>query len=110
MTDTRMLRLTALISAIRDVDPEMAAQTVAAMLYISGHPGCTVGEVAEKLGFTSGTGTRIVARLGEWSRYQHPGLRFVLTEQDPKDRRFLRVYLTPAGTRFVQSLLAQMEA
>jgi DNA-binding MarR family transcriptional regulator len=104
-----MFRLTTLISKVREVDPEMAPQTLAALLYAAVHPGCTVGEMAEAQGLTSGTGTRIVARLGDWARYQHPGLKFVTTEQDAKDRRFLRVFVTPAGQRFIAGLLSQMD-
>jgi len=69
------------------------------VLMVVGHgPGCTMGELASKLGIGVSAATGLVDRLVE---------RGVLErESDPADRRAVRVRMSPAGIRAGQEWYA----
>lgn len=94
-----------ILKVVRGVDPEMPAQTLAALVYIGRNPGCSQQDLYRALDLSSSTATRITARLGEWERYNRPGLNFIRAEVNLQDRRFRRLYLTNAGQRFLLSLV-----
>lgn len=96
--------LISLVKKARAIHTELPVQDMHALLYIARHPGCTTTKLWQELEMTSGTGTRITSRLGEWARYKVPGLGLVLAEANPKDRRERQLWLTPAGQRAVKSL------
>lgn len=102
-----VLQLTLLVNKIREVDPEMPAQTLAFILAAyAGDGDVTQNTVGDRLGLSSSAMARIAARTGEWEKYPSvPGLKFVTSEPDPYDRRFRKLAMTEKGKRFVEDLL-----
>lgn len=106
---TSLDTLAGIVESIRDIDPEMPAQTLAGLLFIARKPGCSVQDMQEYLQVGSGTGTRIACRLGEWERYEVPGLKLVRAERDPKDRRKVMLWLTAQGQKAVKKLTDHLQ-
>lgn len=100
------------VSEVRAVDPEMPAQTILAFLLVAEADIAgriiTMREIQQYLEVSSGTCSRITARLGQWKAYQSPGLDFIGADRDPMDRRIVRLRLTPKGAAFARRLQSLM--
>lgn len=98
--------LLAVLHHVREVDPEMPAQTLAALLEIaSSSEPITQQQLRKKLNLASSSIARISARLGDWrSEDGKPGLGFVVSMADPADRRVRRLGLTEKGALFMEQI------
>lgn len=97
--------LRAVVNASREVDPEMPAQTLLAILEIANDPGMTMKDLQDKLGLSSAATSRIISRLSEWERHGTPGLNYIDRRHNPMDRRYQIVSPTPKGLAFVRKLV-----
>ena len=79
-------------------DWDMTMAQMRALMVVGYEPGCTMGELASRLGIGVSAATGLVDRLVE---------RDVLErESDPADRRVVRVRMSPAGIRAGQEFHA----
>jgi len=62
-----------------------------ALMAVGHGPGCTMGELASRLGIGVSAATGLVDRLVEQGALER--------ESDPEDRRVVRVRISPAGIR-----------
>ena len=92
------------VAVVRMVDPDMKAQTLATLLWISQHQGKNIEEMRTALGLTSSSASRAIARLLDTERPGRPGLNFVTSFDNPDDRREKLLMLTPKGVAFMQRL------
>lgn len=99
-------RFTREIELFKTLDAEMQLSTLLVFLYIAQRGVCTQKDVEISLGLNNATASRNVAYWTKEKRYQQPGMDFVLREEDPKDRRYKRLSLTPAGREFFQRIRA----
>lgn len=101
-------RLSLVLRAARKADPDVPVTTIAALVYISDHQGCSVQDLETALDVQSSTSSRIVARLSDVGRNgpsgKVPGLGLISIEQDHTDRRRRNLFLTAKGTRMVQEM------
>src|SRR5687768_6605676 len=81
---------------------DMTHSMLSALAVISNLDAPTLGEVAAAERVTPPTVTKIVGRLED--------VGFVAREQDPDDRRVVRVRLTDAGRRFVDRARSRASA
>lgn len=104
----KISRALLLVEEFRKIDPEMQMQAAAAFLLISQQPGITVREVGTRLGVASSSASRNVALLSKENRRGEPGPHLIDYDDDPLDRRIRRLYLTPKGKRFLDSILSYL--
>jgi DNA-binding MarR family transcriptional regulator len=97
--------LRGVITAAREVDPEMPAQTLLALLEVANEPGMTMKDLQEKLGLSSAATSRVISRLSEWEKHGVAGLNYIDRRHNPHDRRYQIVSLTPKGMSFIRKLL-----
>jgi len=104
--------LLSVLHHVREFDPEMPAQTLAALLEIaSSSEPITQQQLRKKLNLASSSIARISARLGEWrSEDGKPGLGFVISMADPTDRRVRRLGLTEKGAIFMEQIASTVAA
>src|SRR3954447_11338103 len=76
-------------------DVTLAQQRV--LVLLAGAQAQTMGELAEQLGVNPSTATRVCVRLEE--------KKLVRRRTDSKDRRAVRVQLTPRGDKFIADVL-----
>jgi DNA-binding MarR family transcriptional regulator len=72
-------------------DWEMTMAQMRALMAVGWGPGCTMSELASKLGIGLSAATGLVDRLVERGA--------LVRESDPADRRVVRVRMSPAGIR-----------
>jgi DNA-binding MarR family transcriptional regulator len=110
MSRSSAAKLIAVMHKVRELDPEMPAQTLLALLEISSHENFSQQDLREALNVASSTSARIAARLSEWERFpKQPGLSLVNNEINPMDRRLRLISLSAKGKAFVNSLLKELE-
>lgn len=90
--------------AIRVLEDDMQAQTVLILLHIARKPHLQMKDLEEATGLASSSISRNVAALGKVHRKGKAGLDLVTAYEDPEDRRFKRVHLTPKGRKFIDTL------
>jgi uncharacterized membrane protein len=61
--------LRGVVTAAREVDPEMPAQTLLALLEVANEPGITMKDLQDRLGLSSAATSRVISRLSEWERH-----------------------------------------
>jgi DNA-binding MarR family transcriptional regulator len=110
MSQSSAAALARVLSKIRELDPEMPAQSILALLLIASKDNYTQQDLRDDMGIVSSTSARIAARLGEWEKFPNqPGLGLVNNETNPADRRTRILSLTARGKAFVASLLKELE-
>ena len=72
-------------------DWDMTMAQMRALMAVGHGPGCTMGELASRLGIGVSAATGLVDRLVEQGALER--------ESDPEDRRVVRVRISPAGIR-----------
>lgn len=90
---------------VREVDAEMPAQTLYALLEIVKRPGITMIDLQRLLGMSSAGTSRIVSRLVDVERPGVPGLGFARRTENSADRRNKVVHPTPQGIAFVRRIM-----
>lgn len=104
-TSTKALvALFAAIEELRKIDPELPTQHAAAFITVAFQPGITMKEMADRLGISQSSSSRIVAALGKWHRLGKPGYDLVEASEDPAERRRKIMHLTPKGRRIAVAL------
>jgi len=103
--------LSAVMDAVREIDPEMPAQTLAALITIFANPPrITMSDLQTKIGLSDASCSRVVTRLSEWEKYKtKPGKDFVSRYPNPEDRRYQLVELKPKGAEAVRRILNRMK-
>lgn len=91
--------------AVRDVDPEMPAQTLQTLLEVAMEPGITMADLQKRIDLSSAAMSRIISRLSEWKKHQVPGLNFLQAQPNPMDRRYVIVHPTAKGLAFVRKIV-----
>ncbi len=103
-------RLANVLHKVRELDPEMPAQTLLAVLLIATNESFSQQDLRDALGVASSTSARISARLSEWEKFPNqPGLSLVKSEINPVDRRLRLLSLSAKGKAFVASVLKELE-
>lgn len=95
------------ISEIRELHPEIQAQTIHVLLEVAIQPGITMGQLMKKTLLSQSSCSRNVSLLADWNRHGYPGLGLVKTKEDPTERRRKIVTLTLKGRELV-ALLADI--
>ncbi len=88
-----------LLETFRLLDANISAQSVVVFIYVAEEEGISMHMLAKKAGLLQSTCSRTVASLTKIHRINKPGLDLVVTEEDPMDRRFKIVKLSPKGKR-----------
>lgn len=85
---------------LRELDPEIQAQSVCILLLIADKPGQSMREIADSLGVDLSAITRNVYKLGKNPRSSE-GFGLVTVEVDPSDTRRKPLHLTKRGEEFI---------
>ncbi len=105
----KMEELLAVIDHFRTIDPEYPAQIMSLILHVAKAPGLTMSALAERVGTSLSSVSRIVERLGARWGMTRAGDDLVSVEENPANRREKLVSLSAKGERFVQTLLTLTE-
>lgn len=97
--------LRGVLAHVREVDPEMPAQTLLTLLEVADKPGITMRDLQDRLGLSSAAVSRIISRLSEWEKHEVPGLNYVDRRSNPVDRRYQIVEPTAKGLSFIRKVL-----
>lgn len=97
-------RLIQLMETLRAIDPEMPAQTVLTFLLVADEPDVTMRDLQTRLGLSSAATSRNVAALSKHHRLGKDGADVIEAYEDPTDRRYKRVRLTPKGTALTRRI------
>jgi DNA-binding MarR family transcriptional regulator len=93
------------ISAFRDLDQEIQAQTMLTFLCVAESPDpIGMRDLQTRLGVASSSTSRNVAALSKHQRVGKAGHDLVEAFEDPADRRSKRVRLTAKGRTFAARL------
>lgn len=103
-TSNKLASLLAAVELLRELEPNMEAQVMAALLHIMLKPDITMSELAEKTGASQSAASRHVATLSPVRALNKPGFGLVESYDDPSDRRVKRVNLTKKGERLAEQL------
>jgi DNA-binding MarR family transcriptional regulator len=102
--DTRPAR--GFLQVMRAAYPDITVNQLLALFLVAERPGVSVGELQRIMGFAgAGSPSRLVRKLSEWEAYQVPGLGLVRADEDPRDLRVTRVYLSERGRAIVAQAL-----
>ena len=94
------------INAFRELDPEIQAQAILAYLYGAGaKEPVPMRDLQTRLGVASSGASRNVALLSKLDRHGKPGHGLVEIYENPEDRRYKLVRLTPRGRTFADQLV-----
>lgn len=91
------------------IDPLVPTQMVQAFLTVAANEGCTLTEIAEKLGTNLSTASRQLLDLSDRNRKMQEGYKLVERQADPTNLRVNRYTLTPKGKLLVNELVDIME-
>lgn len=104
-------RLVGLMELVRQVDPEMPAQTIQTLLLVAeaGEAGLMQHELGPKLGMTKAAASRNVLVLSKLKGPGVPGPGLIESEELPENRRCRVVRLTSKGHKFVEKMKAFLD-
>jgi DNA-binding MarR family transcriptional regulator len=102
-------KVASIIEEFRKLNAEMQAQQMAIFLAVVAKPECTVTDLANITGHSTGTVSRNVAALSKIHRKGMPGLDIIQAKEDVLDRRNKRITLTPKGQRVMAALEALLD-
>lgn len=100
-------RLARCISEIRELHPEIQAQTFHVLLEVAIQPGITMSQLLKKTSLSQSSCSRNVSLLADTDRHGNPGLGLVEAKEDPIERRRKIVTLTLKGQELI-ALLADI--
>lgn len=92
------------MQAVRGIDPEMQAQTLAVFLLVGMKPGIPMSEVLETLDISQSSVSRNVSILSPFVQFGVQGLDLIFSESDPHNRRRKVLHLTSKGKRVLETL------
>ncbi len=95
-----MIKFNREVDVFKELDPEMQLITLQVFLYVASRGICTQKDLEIGLGLTNGTASRNVSYWADMKRYRVEGMGLIKREEDPKDRRYKLLSLTPAGKEF----------
>ena len=109
-------RFTRGLEQLHKLDSTMQLSTALTLLYPALYEGITQKKIEELLDLTNASSSRNVAF---WTKYKRQAdntrgdkkviFDFLSNDQDPKDRRYRTVGLTPKGQAFITGLTAILE-
>lgn len=102
MADVHTLRTE--IEVFAKINPEMNATAMLIFLFIAQRGLCTQKDVEINLSLTNATASRAVSWWTDIKRFGHQGVGFVERMEDPRDRRYKLLKLTPTGQKFYEKL------
>lgn len=94
-----------MLQQVRDELGDIPVQMLATLLECASEEGLTVQDIETRLRMTKASASRNVLALTTINARKEPGPGIVVTREDPVDRRFKRVELTPKGRRLIDTLL-----
>ncbi|OUE44484.1 hypothetical protein BZY95_06355 [Billgrantia desiderata SP1] len=97
-------RLARCIAEIRELHPEIQAQSIHLLLEVAIQPDITMGELIRKTHLSQASCSRNVSLLSDMDRHDRPGLGLVEAREDPAERRRKIVRLTPKGRELIAQL------
>jgi DNA-binding MarR family transcriptional regulator len=97
------------LQTMRAAHPDMTASQMLTLFIIAERPGITVGELKTRVGYLSTGASRIVRTLSDWKRYQVPGLGLVKVDDDARDLRLTRAFLSDRGRAVVAQALGSLQ-
>ena len=97
-------RALAAFAAAADEPTHLYVHMVQAFLEIARRKRATFEEIAEAVGITPSSVSRVVSALGERHRTGRPGFGWVYTIRDPDEGRRLIAMLTPKGEAIARLL------
>lgn len=99
-------KLLKVISEVRKLDPEMRVQTLETLLRvaIAGRRGAHMTDIHRGLGMTLAAASRNVSSLSKVNTKGAKAWGLVESHEDPMDRRYKIVALTPKGKQFTDQL------
>ncbi len=104
ITDPQVVRLLKVVERVNSLDREFPAQVLSTLLYIASHENCHKQALEEDLGMTTASASRNTDWLSDKHRLGKPGLRLIIKEKDPTNRRKTQLRLTPKGKRLVAQI------
>lgn len=110
LTSSESKQLHALDRALRfartEISPDITAQRLLILICVYFNQGMSQRELLTKLDSTSITAlSRNLADLSAWTTRKTEGPGLIELRQDPMNLRVKRVFLTPAGNRFMRRWL-----
>ncbi|MGJ0513740.1 MarR family winged helix-turn-helix transcriptional regulator [Methylocystis sp.] len=102
--DTNLLRRE--VEAFAKINPEVNANMILAFLFIAQRGVCVQKDLEVNLGLTNASASRLVSWWTDVKRFGIDGVGFVERTEDPRDRRYKLLRLTPAGKKFYDKLRA----
>lgn len=100
--DTKTLY--AILSYLRDLDPDMPMNQVVCFTWIALNEGRTQVEMRQDLQMASSTSSRSLAALSNVHRLGKPGLGIVEWVENPEDRRAKLLYISDKGKAVLNKL------
>lgn len=88
------------IEEFSKINPEANTTMLLIFLFIAYRGVCTQKDLEVNLGLTNATASRGVSWWTENKRYGLEGVGYVERTEDPRDRRYKLLKLTPAGKKF----------
>ncbi|WP_052348010.1 MarR family winged helix-turn-helix transcriptional regulator [Imhoffiella purpurea] len=98
-----------MIEEFRTIDPDMPVQQIATFLFVATREGSSVKAISAGTGQVSSSTSRNIAALSKYHRLNKPGLDLIEAREDPADRRYKTVHLTPKGHMFAENLIYKIE-
>jgi DNA-binding MarR family transcriptional regulator len=102
-------KLVALFDLLRDLNPEMPAQSALTLLLVAQSPGIAIGELQQRLNVASSTMSRNISIMSEHRGKGEAGLGLIETREDVMDRRIKRVWLTARGENVLNRISTLFE-
>lgn len=99
--------LCAALHTLRSADPKMSLEEAYALLAVAARPGLMQKEVADELGVTPGSASRVFGRLTERGDKRGDGLKLIRTQDNANDWRQKLNYLSHVGEVLIRASLRE---
>jgi DNA-binding MarR family transcriptional regulator len=104
MSNHKLGGILAAIEHFRSIDSDAPARAISTFLSVAENPGKPIQWYMSRLNLSQSSMSRNVAYLSRWKKYGVAGMDLVEANDDPQDRRFKLVTLTPRGTQLADAL------
>ena len=111
VTDEISIRFLEADAFLRSLDgkggKEFTVEAIACFFYVASHEGCYKQLMEKELGLSVASGSRNTDLLSKHHRLKlpsgqaRPGLDLIIKKEDPGDRRKVKLYLTPKGSKTI---------